>query len=1047
MSRRLVAAAALLTLTALPAAAQSPLDQALKGLTFREIGPAITGGRVDDIEGVESEPSTFFVGMATGGLWRTTNEGQTWTPLFDHEPCTTIGDVAVFQANPNILWVGTGEPQNRQSSTYGCGVFRSTDGGRTWADLGLKETRQVGRIRLDPNNPDVAYVAAVGHLFGPNEERGVFRTRDGGKTWQKVLYVDENTGAIDLAMDPSDPNTLFAATYQRRRRAFGFSASGGGGGIWRTTDGGDHWTELKNGLPKGEKGRIGLAIYRRDGNLVYASVEALGDDNGLYRSTDRGETWEKVSDRNPRPMYFSQVRIDPNNPDRIYEGGVQFGVSDDGGKTWWADGAPGAHVDDHAIWIDPHDSNHVLIGNDGGVAQSWDGAEHWRLLNNFAVGQFYEIGLDMSDPYRVCGGLQDNSSWCAPNESTTSYGIMNRDWTDVWGGDGFFNKFDPGDSNILYSESQGGNAGWVNMTTGETKDFRPVARPTSEKPDRSYRFNWNAPIEPSVHHPGWLYVGGDHLMRSKDRGATWEEVSPDLTRHIDRDTLTIMGQHVTRQTLSGNDGVSSYGTITVIAESPMSDQVVWVGTDDGNLQVTRDGGATWNNVVGNVKGLPARSYVSGIEPSHAVAGRVYATFDRHYDDDYRPWVFVSEDYGASWKPITSGLPEWSVNVIREHPHEPDLLFLGDEIGVWVSMDRGQSWHRMANLPTVKVDDIAIHPRDNDLVLATHGRSIWIMDDLNPLEAMTESPVLESAATLFKPAEATEWFRSGGWPFWGDAYHGQNPPDGAMLRYWVKANRKGRARLVVRDGAGDTVRVLDGPADAGLHQVVWDMREKAPVRVTSAGEGRGGGGDGSGGFRGGQIRGPLVLPGAYQVSLSVGGAEVSSAEQSVGVRLDPRANADPAALQARHDAVKSAAAISGTIRDAQAAIRRLTVQLADTKKLLAAPQADEPVRRSRPDTSLAAAADSLTAELDSLGARIGRVSPGRAVSGLESSASTPSADETWVIDRAWNEVPPLVDQLNRIITEGMPAFNRRLDQAGVRPSPGRPVTVPKRPGGR
>ncbi|MDH5589045.1 MAG: hypothetical protein OEZ37_03265, partial [Gemmatimonadota bacterium] len=414
---RCILLAFLVTLVPAALAAQSTggaalLDDVLSGLEFRELGPAIMGGRVADIDAVETNPSVIYVGLATGGVWRTDNHGMTWRPLFDEQPCSSVGDVTVFQSNPNVVWVGTGEPQNRQSSPYGCGVFRTTDGGRTWQDLGLTETRHVSRIQVDPRDPDVAYVAAVGHLWGPNSERGVYRTRDGGRTWERVLFVNESTGAIDLIMDPADPNTLFAAMYQRQRTVFGFAAGGGGSGVYRTTDGGDSWTELTDGLPEGDKGRIGLDVYRRDGNLVYALVEATGSGSGLYRSRDRGESWEKVSSRNPRPMYFSQVRIDPNNPDRIYVGGVQLSISDDAGKTWWeGDAAEGVHVDHHALWVDPSNSLHVLLGSDGGVSSTLDGGRKWRMHNNFAIGQFYEIGVDMSDPYRVCGGLQDNSSW------------------------------------------------------------------------------------------------------------------------------------------------------------------------------------------------------------------------------------------------------------------------------------------------------------------------------------------------------------------------------------------------------------------------------------------------------------------------------------------------------------------------------------------------------------------------------------------------------------------------------------------------------------
>ena len=1029
--RRLSASTLLAAAAAAPISGQSPLELALEGLELREIGPAIMGGRVSDLEGLESNPAVFFVGLATGGVWKTESHGMSWTPLFDEQPCSSIGDVTVYQANPNVVWVGTGEPQNRQSSPYGCGVFRSTDGGRTWTHVGLTETRHIGRIRLHPTNPDVAYVAAVGHLWGANAERGVYRTRDGGATWERVLFVDDNTGAIDLAMDPADPNTLFAAMYQRRRTSFGFSASGGGSGLYRTTDGGDTWTELTEGLPEGDKGRIGVDVYRRDGNLVYALVESSGDGRGLYRSDDRGESWRKVSDRNPRPMYFSLVRVDPNNPERVYLGGVSFSASDDGGATWWdGDAAEGVHVDHHALWIDPGNSDHVLLGSDGGVSSSWDGARTWQMHNNFAIGQFYEVGVDMSDPYRVCGGLQDNSSWCAPNVTTTAYGLMNRDWFDVWGGDGFFNQFDPNNPQILYSESQGGNSGRVNLATGEVRPTRPLARAGAEDEELEYRFNWNAPIAVSQHTPGTVYIGANHLVRSRDEGVTWEEASPDLTRRIDRDTLRIMGELVTDSTLSEHDGISSYGNITVIEESPISADVIWVGTDDGNLQVTQDGGATWTNVVGNVRELPARSYVSRIDASHHVPGRVYASFDRHYDDDYRPYVYRSEDFGRSWERITNGLPDGSVNVVREHPSTQDLLFAGNEGGLYVSIDRGGSWHRLPGLPTVPVDDLVIHPRDNDLVVGTHGRSIWILDDLSPLEELARgrAALLAEAAYLFPVPAATQWFRLGDWPFWGSDYQAENPPDGAVVRYWLASEREEAPKLVVTTAMGETVRELEGTGEAGINEVVWDMREEPPVEPR---EGQGGGG---GGFFGGSPEGALVLPGTYLVRLEAGDVV---AEQDVTVRMDPRVQVDMTALRERQRAARSAATISGTITEAQRAIERLSDQMDAALELVETSGANE---------GLGEEGEAIAEELDSLRVRLQRAGPGRAASGIERSADAPTADALWAIDRAWEQVPPLVEQVNAFVTERVPAYYRSLDQAGVRPDPGEPVTVPRRPGG-
>ncbi len=1052
MSHRLppgaVFAAALLTGPAALAQSppQPPLQEILGAFEFREIGPAIMGGRVADIAPVESKPTSFYVGLASGGVWFTENHGMSWTPLFDDQPCSSVGDVTVFQPNPNVVWVGTGEPQNRQSSPYGCGVFKSVDGGRTWIAVGLSDTRHIARIAVHPADPDIAYVAAVGHLFGPNEERGVFRTRDGGETWERVLYVDENTGAIDLVMDPSDPRTLFAAMYQRRRTVFGFSASGSGSGLYRTTDGGESWAELTRGLPDGDKGRIGIDVYRRDGHRVYAVVESANAGRGLYRSEDRGESWEKVSSRNPRPMYFSMVRVDPNNPERIYLGGVRFSASDDGGKTWReGDVAEGIHVDHHALWINPDNSNHLVLGNDGGVATSWDGGRNWRHHNNMAIGQFYEIGVDMSDPYRVCGGLQDNSSWCAPNETITGYGLRNRDWIDVWGGDGFYNQFDPSDPNILYTESQGGNSGRVNLATGEVLNMRPAPRDpgdpdpeagTEADEDRTYRYNWNAPIVVSRHDPNTVYVGNNHLMRSRDRGMTWEEVSPDLTQAIDRDSLPIMGALVTDETLSRHDGTNNYGNITTIDESPLSPTLIYVGTDDGNLQVTRDGGASWTQVAEDVPGLPENSYVSRIDASHHTEARVYAAFDRHWNDDYQPYIYASEDYGASWRRITNGLPGWSVNVVREHPRSENLLFAGNEVGVFISLDRGASWHSMKGLPTVPVDDMVIHPRDNDLVVGTHGRSIWILDDLAPLEHMAAGQVFDKEVYVFPVATATQWFRLGGWPFRGDIYEAENPPAGAVLRYWL-AEDGDAPTLAVMSPTGQRVRALEASGEAGMRQVIWDLREDPPVDVPREDETSAGGG---GRFFGNAASGPLVLPGAYVVQLERGDQIV---QQEILVRLDPRADADMAALRARHNAARDASAITATVMLAVRALQRLSDQLGEAKALIGEAGDSD----SSPDsTALAELQDeaaSLAAAVDSLRDALQEVGPGRAAFGIERNAGPPTPAQLRAIERAWTRVPPLVEEVNVYVTQRVPSFHRRLNEAGVRPSLGKEVPVPRR----
>ncbi|MBU00453.1 MAG: glycosyl hydrolase, partial [Gemmatimonadetes bacterium] len=593
--------------------AQTDLETAVSHLQFRSIGPALMGGRIADLAVVEAKPQVFYVGTASGGVWKTVNHGTSWTPLFDEQPNGSIGDVTVHQANPNLIWVGTGEPQNRQSSPWGDGVYKSTDAGNTWTHMGLDQTKHVARILIHPRNPDVVYVAAVGDLWGPNEERGVYRTQDGGQTWENILFIDEHTGAIDMAMDPGDPNTIFAAMYQRRRTGWGFNGGGPGSGLYRSTDAGENWIELTEGLPEGDKGRIGIDVFRQDGNVVYALVEAdarrAGGGrggrgggggaarSGLFRSLDRGDTWEKMSNTNPRPMYYSQVRIDPSNSDRIYVLGGSLMVSDDAGRSFRSDGATQVHVDHHALWINPNDPDHLILGSDGGVAASWDGTGHWRMFDNIPLGQFYTISYDMRDPYYVCGGLQDNNPWCGPSNTRSFHGIRNQDWYETAYGDGFWTVVDPTDSTIVFSESQGGNMNRYDLITGEKTAMRPITGPRADgDTTKAYRFNWNSPLLISKHDPSTIYLGANYLMRSRDRGMTWEEVGGiDLTKNIDRDTLRIMDVPGSEPQMSIHDGTSTYGNLTTVNESPITSGEIWAGTDDGNVQVTVDDGATWEN--------------------------------------------------------------------------------------------------------------------------------------------------------------------------------------------------------------------------------------------------------------------------------------------------------------------------------------------------------------------------------------------------------------------------------------------------------------------
>ncbi len=1047
------------------------LEAVASGFEWRNVGPTIMGGRVSDLAVVESDPSIFYVGTATGGVWKTLNHGTTFEPVFDHEATASVGDVTLAPSNPNVVWVGTGEPQNRQSSPWGNGVYKSTDAGHTWTHQGLEATHHISRIQIHPLNPDVVYVAAMGRLWGPNPERGVYKTTDGGATWVQVLYVDEHTGVIDLIMDPGDPKTLFAATYQRQRTGWGFNGGGPGSGIHRTTDGGASWIELTEGLPAGDKGRIGLDIYRGDSNVVYAIVEADkrrpgqgfgqggGGQNGVYRSVDRGLTWEQTSTTNNRPMYYSQVRIDPTDPERLYLGGANLYRSSDGGKTFTDDAADGVHLDHHALWIDPANSDHMILGSDGGVSVTWDRGENWRQVRNLPLAQFYEIGVDMADPYHVCGGLQDNGSWCAPSDTWSNQGIRTRDWYNVGGGDGFYTVMHPTRPDVMFAESQGGNLTRVDLTTMERARIRPVARPTEDDEEREFRFNWNSPVVLSSHDPNTVYFGGNVLFRSRDLGNAWEEISPDLTHEIDRDTLEIMGVAGAEAQLSRNDGQSTYGNIETIAESPLNADVLYTGSDDGLVYGTRDGGTSWTNLTPNVPGLPAFTYVSRVVASAFDEGRVYATFDGHRNDDFAAYVYRSTDFGASWESITDGLPATSVNVIAEHPSTRGLLFLGNEVGAYYSVARGDGWGRLAgNLPTVPVDDIKVHPRDNDLVLGTHGRGIWILDDLSPLEQLS-APVLAAEAHLFDVRRATSYtmYRPQGWT--PSVYAAPNAPYGALIRYHVgqepvaatpvvadgengsqgenggNGSARGRstgsedgtaARITILDANGDEVRSLEGAAAVGLHQVVWDLRLEPPYE-------RDGNQGGGGGFFGAP-RGPRVLPGAYTVRLEVG---ETTAETSVDVRLDPRLEVSTADLAARQDALMSAYRLAKPIYDGQQAVGRLNRQLRDIEALLRDHEVPETVTDE---------VASLKEDLESLREDIDDAARGaRGAFAIEGSTTAPTADQLWQLEQTWETLPPLLEQLNVVITDRMPALNRQLDDHGVRPDPGEAVDLPRRGG--
>ncbi len=660
----------------------------LRALSFRETGPAVVGGRVHDVEAVPGHPATIYVGAASGGVWKTENGGTTWIPLWDDLPNSSVGDIALAPSDPDIIYVGSGGPNNRQSTLYGSGVWKSTDGGAGWIHLGLTETRHIGRIRIHPRNPDIAYAAALGNLWKANPQRGVFRTTDGGANWSRVLFIDEDTGAVDLVMDPSNPDVLYAATYQRRRRTWGFIGGGPGSGIWKTTDGGDTWRELTDGIPEGDKGRIGLAISMSDPEILNATIEHRSE-QGTYRSEDGGETWARVNRLNPRPMYYSHIYIDPVDPDRVYILGSSSSMSEDGGRTFRGiPSAPtydiGVHGDHHALWIDPDATGNLLLGTDAGLYASRDRGMTWTRINNFAIGQFYAIGADLRNPYWIYGGLQDNHSWMGPSRTRRFIGIINDDWHQIGFSDGMYAVPDPEDHRRVYLDSQNGGIIRMDPETGSSLGIKPVA-PEGER----YRFDWCAPIAISPHDHNRIYLGGNRLFISDNGGDSWH-ATEDLSRALDREQLEIMGRLTDGQTLSRHDGTSTYGEITTISESPLTPGLLWVGTDDGNVQVSRDGGSSWSVVSGRIPVVPDGTYVSRVEASHAVPERAYVTFDAHRDGDFRSFAFVTEDLGRTWRAILAGVPgPGSINVIREHPGNPELLRPPD------SSPRKRSDHRDA----------------------------------------------------------------------------------------------------------------------------------------------------------------------------------------------------------------------------------------------------------------------------------------------------------------------------------------------------------------
>jgi photosystem II stability/assembly factor-like uncharacterized protein len=838
-------------------------EKLFKGLEWRSIGPANMGGRISDFAAVESNPAQYYVATATGGVFKTSNQGTTWQAVFEKEAVASTGAIAVYQKKPELVWLGTGEPNGRNSSAWGNGVYRSDDGGGSWTNVGLKESAAIGRIVCDPDDSLTVYVAALGKLWGANPERGVYKTHDGGRTWSQALKVDANTGCVDLAMDPTHPNRLYAAMYARRRTPWSFSGVSETGGVYRSGDGGKSWTKCTDGLPR-RTGRIGLAVYAKHPDVVYAVVESdeggrLSDfeetsrAGGVFRSDDAGVHWKRISPFTPRSFYFSQIRVQPDDSTRIYLLGTDLYVSDDAGATFRARGARAVHPDCHAMWIDPKNGKHLLLGCDGGVNESTDRAATWRFVDNLPIGEFYDVATNMREPYYdIYGGLQDNQSWGGPSrtrfeidnwldDSRDGHGIMNEHWFVLGGGDGFHVAADPTNPDLVYYESQGGEMLRQDLSSGRERSCKP----SHNEGEQVFRFNWNTPFLISPHDPTVLWMGGQYVFRLYERGDKWERVSPDLTTNDPQKMAT------------GGSGAEQHCTIVALAESPAKAGVLWAGTDDGKVWVSPDAGKTWHDLTANVKGVPRGLYVSCIDASALDAGTAWLSFDGHRSDDVSPYVFVTHDQGKSWTSLAAGLrKDAPVQSVRGGRTNKDLVYVGTEFGMSVSLEGGRNWLPLKNgLPTVAVDDIHTQPRDLDLIVGTHGRSLYVLDGVQVFEEW-KPRALQDSLTFFTPKPAWAWHkRSLGGKFGSGAFSAKNPPFGAWLDYFLPREIEGGVTLAIADSAGKSVRSLTGPGEAGFHRVVWDLVAGDPklrIRRTEL-SGQPG----------------LVRPGRYKVSVTAG----------------------------------------------------------------------------------------------------------------------------------------------------------------------------------
>ena len=1063
----------------------SPAAKPFDGLKLRAIGPALMSGRIADIAIDPTNPSTWYVAVGSGGVWKTVNAGTTWTPLFDKEASYSIGCVTIDPSNPHVVWVGTGENVGGRHVGFGDGVYRSRDAGASWENLGLKDSQHISKILVHPKNPDVVWVAAQGPLWSKGGDRGLFKTTDGGKTWTKVLGAGEWTGVTDVAIDPRNPDVLYAATWQRHRTVAGYMGGGPESGIHRSTDGGATWEKLKKGLPEGPLGKIGLAISPQNPDVIYAAIETNRRTGGVYRSTDRGSSWEKRSETvsgATGPHYYQELYASPHAEGRIYLVDVRMQVSDDGGKTFRRVEEKDKHSDNHAIAFRKDDPDYLLVGTDGGIYESLDLATTWRFVANLPVTQFYKIAADDDAPfYNVYGGTQDNSTQGGPSRTDTSNGIRNADWFITLFADGYQPATEPGNPDILYSEWQQGNLVRVDRTTGE----RVYIQPQPEPGDPVERFNWDAPILVSPHSPKRLYYASQRVWRSDDRGDSWRAVSGDLTRNQDRMTLPFMGRQWSWDSPWDMTAMSTFDTITSLAESPKAEGLLYAGTDDGILQVSEDGGKSWRKVeAGSLPGVPASAFVNDIKADLHDAGTVYVALDDHKSGDFRPYLLKSTDRGRTWRSIAGDLPARNLvwRVVQDHV-KPDLLFAGTEFGLYFTTDGGARWVRLGgDVPTIAFRDLALQRRENDLVGGSFGRGIFVLDDYSVLREAT-AEALAKEATLF-PTRKAWWYvereplGEPGRASQGAAYFtAPNPPFGAVFTYhladdirsrektrqerekalieagkdtpfpgWTEVEAERRERkpvvvLTVKDAAGHVVRRIEGKAEEGFHRVAWDLRLPStqaigsrPRRDEEDGEGP---------------TGVLAAPGAYTVSLAkqVDGVttELAGPVRFDVARLRPGAlpGSDPqqtaAFLRQVAEAERATTAASQAVRQAQERAKALRTAL---ERSLSAPDAL--------DAELHAIEQELHAIDETLGGNRARATiedDGVAtISRRVQVASTSGAWSTYgptpthrrSLEIAEKEFAAVRERLNAVLEQRLPAFEQKLEQAGAPWTPGRPV---------